>query len=193
MIRFFLCLLLFVAAALAQPATTQVVGPVYDQFGNPYSGSVNISLSTKGSSVGSNAIVSLVTKKNISNGVLSVNLAPNDTMTPSGTVYLFAFANGDQRVCTIPTSVSPVSLANPSICVEGGAPAAGATVPISWLNGGSLSPGTYCIVVGSNGQITLTQTGCPGSGSSGGGLTLSALTNSQLLSLTNSQLLSLSN
>src|SRR5262249_30094985 len=53
----------------------------------------------------------------ITRGVLLTTLIPNDTATPQYTAYLFAFGNGAEETCAIPTSATPITLAGN--CVPG--------------------------------------------------------------------------
>ena len=147
-------LLLISGPAFAQPSTTTVTGPIYTQLGQPYTGSVNIALSTPAGTSGGSPVLSVVTRKTITAGALSIALVPNDTMTPPGIVYVLTFGNGAVKTCTVPTSSSPVTV--PSICVD--------NPPVP--PGFGYANGYYCVQV-VNGVSSLTQIGCPGS--SGGG------------------------
>lgn len=130
---------LFALSALAQPATTPIQDTVYDQFARPYTGTLRITLSTPGATQNSAAVVSLVTRLTITAGVLTTALVPNDTMTPPGSYYVFAFGTGDQRNCVFPTSATPLTLA--AYCAEVAPATPLQEVLLTQLNGTGLQPG----------------------------------------------------
>lgn len=178
--------LLFVitAALMAQPSTVSVQDTVYDQFGQLYNGTVTISLSIPGASSAAHPVLSLVTRLSIRNGVLSVNLQPNDQITWDGTNYgtryQLVYGNSARKTCFFPTSATPLSLK--PYCSDG-APSA-----VVALNQDRLGNGVQCVQL-TNGVMTRSNA-CSGGG---GGLRLLTLSNSQLSSLSNSQLSSLVN
>ncbi len=164
--RLALLALLFALSVAAQPATTQITDTVYDHSGNRFTGSLTVTLSTKGGTQNGSPVLSPVTRVSITAGALSLKLVPNDTMTPAQTSYIFTFSNGDTRTCTIPTSGSPITLANH--CTEAAPANPTPSIPLAWLDVSGLSAGQYCASVSSSHVLTLTQGSCPGSGGGGG-------------------------
>jgi hypothetical protein len=125
------------------------------------------------------------------NGAFSVQLEPNDTGIPSTTSYIAKWQLDGAAPRTdywlVTTTGSTLSLAAVRINIP---PSVSLMFSLGQLTAG-VANGTYCVQV-TNGAVTLTQSGCPGS-VSGTGLSLSTLTNSQLSTLTNSQLASIGN
>jgi hypothetical protein len=116
------------------------------------------------------------------NGAFSVALWPG-TYTVAWTI---TYAPQRTETWLVPAGSSAVNLA--AVVTT--------TVQPSWLVLLSqiLAPGTaagnYCISVAANGAVTLSQAGCPGSGGTGG---LMSMTNTQLAALLDVQLLGLAN
>lgn len=182
MLKLFLFLSL-AGLSFAQPTPTPISDTLYDQFSNRYNGSLTISLSTPALTSGSAPILSVIKVIQIRNGVLSVSLIPNDTGAPGGTQYVLQFGSGAVKLCTIPTTGTPIILAGH--CTDATvAPQFGVAIPA--LPAG----GPYCLQ-GNNMALNWVSGTC--GGGSGGGLFLSSINNSQLSSLTNSQLSSLAN
>jgi hypothetical protein len=137
-----LTLALCLAACLHAATTTTITDTVRDQFNSLYNGPLTISLSVNGSTSGSTPVLSVVRTLSIKSGVLGTALVPNDTMTPAGTYYVFAFGSGESKYCTVPTSGSAVTLA--AICTNS-TPASGSTFSVA---PSQVNPGTngYCLV-----------------------------------------------
>lgn len=164
-----LCLAAFAAA---QPATTHIHDVIYDQSGNVYAGNVQISLSSPGVTSSALPIVRVV--KNVvipPTGVLDVSLIGNDTATPVGTSYTFAFGSGDRRTCTIPTTGSTITLAN--YCTETNPGTPLPSIPAAWLNVSTLPAGNYCLQV-PGGGLPPTWGICSGGGGPTDGMTWNA-------------------
>lgn len=104
-------LLVFVAACLSvlgQVQTTSIVGPVFDAFGNPYTGSFVVRAQAKTNTGW--AITGTQRTVFVTGGVIgALSLVPNDTSVPNLTSYQITFANGDSWVCIIPTSTVSIS------------------------------------------------------------------------------------
>lgn len=87
---------------------TYIVGPVFDAFGNPYTGSFTVQSQAKTDT--GYAITGTVRIVYVTGGVIqSFNLVPNDTSTPNLTSYALQYANGDRWTCIVPTVAAPVS------------------------------------------------------------------------------------
>src|SRR5690349_6380826 len=150
---------LFAVAAFAQPVTTPIRDTVYDQFGNLYNGTATIQLSVPGASTSAARVLSLVTRKTINSGLLSLNLVPNDAIivgnhsAPGGSSYVFTLGNGARYVCAFPTSATALPLKKP-YC-DTAAPSL-----YLILNPNALSGSNLCVNILSN-QLSLS-TGCGG-------------------------------
>lgn len=156
------------ASCSAQPALTPIQDTIYNQFGALYTGSLQISLSTPSLTAGGSPVLSILKTLQITNGVLNVSLVPNDTASPALTSYVFRFGNGTARTCTIPTSVTPITLAN--YCTNTPPVSPTPQFPLSWVNLSGYANGFYCVLVNS-GVGALSSSGCPGGGSSAACLT----------------------
>jgi len=100
--------LFIVTSAFAQVNTTTIVGPVYDPFGNPYSGSFTVQSQAKTNTGW--AITGTKRTVVVQGGVIQAfSLVPNDTSTPNLTSYLVTFANSDTWTCLVPTVTLPVT------------------------------------------------------------------------------------
>jgi len=94
--------------AFGQVQPTSIVGPIYDTFGNPYTGSFTVQSQTK-TNTGYAITAQPIRTVYVTAGVIGgLSLVPNDTSTPNLTSYLITFANKETWVCIIPTSSSPV-------------------------------------------------------------------------------------
>jgi len=148
----------------AQPSKTQISDVWYTQIGQPFNGSVSVVLSTPSGTSNTASILTPVFTSTIRNGIINFSLVPNDTLVPAKSVYVFSFSSGDVQYCTIPTSSTPIKLAN--VCTESKPGAATPTFPLSWVNLSGYGNNVYCIQV-TNGVGMLT-TSCPGGGGGSG-------------------------
>jgi len=99
---------LIATSAFAQVDTTTIVGPVYDPFGNPYSGSFTVQSQAKTNTGW--AITGTKRTVVVQGGAIQAfSLVPNDTSTPNLTSYLVTFANSDTWTCIVPTVTLPVT------------------------------------------------------------------------------------
>jgi hypothetical protein len=137
---------LFVASSLfAQPTLTTISDTVYNSVtGTPFNGTVivhgpNFTSPTNIPVLGINRTVT------VTNGALSVSVVPNDTGAPSGSYYLMIFSNGDKKTCTVPTSSTPLTLADAN-CIDGSPQVAiPGTVALSQLaSGGAVTGQALC-------------------------------------------------
>lgn len=93
--------------AFAQTPTT-IVGPIYDSFGNLYTGSFTVQSQVKTNTgyaiVGTSRIVYVR-----AGAIQAFQLIPNDTSTPNLSSYQVTFANNDKWICIVQTIALPVS------------------------------------------------------------------------------------
>lgn len=97
----------------------------------------------------------------ITNGAISLQLAPTDTTTPPGTQYVFRYTpqlnNGNPFItyCSIPTSATPITLSPYCSTTPGN------TVSLNQLLPGTATPGECPVLDSSRRWIP---TACPGTG-----------------------------
>ena len=102
-----LCLLA-VVALFSQPSTVTISDTVYSLSGFPFSGQVQIALSSPSAVANGATLLNLVQVVSIRNGVLLTKLVPNF----AGTSYQLTFLPGSITLsCTFPSSSSSVTLA----------------------------------------------------------------------------------
>lgn len=120
----YVSLLIFTAlAAHTQSALTQIQDTVYASSGVPFNGNVIVTWTGTAGTGPSNTSV------RISNGVLSVQLAPSTTITPAG--YYQAVYNSSDGLTTwtetwaVPPSATPVTLSQVRVTNAGGSSGGG--------------------------------------------------------------------
>ncbi len=167
--------------AIAQPNTTTISQTVYDQFGQPFTGTLKVTLSQRGATQNNAPVLNRTNSWTITNGVFqkALTLVPNDTMTPANSYYVFTFSNGNTLNCIIPTSSSPIPYTPYCTQVQPASPLQSVLPPQLNVNG--LANGSYCINVVNNVATGWVQ--CSGSGS----ISWSSLTSAQWNALTSAQ------
>ncbi len=104
---------LFILAALsAFAAKTTVVGTFVGPGGDPVNGQIFITANSGWTNVdGSTTLKNSTLRGQITNGVLSIQLEPNDVSSPSGTTYSvrYSFA-GNIEIWFVPTSGTPLTV-----------------------------------------------------------------------------------
>lgn len=136
-------ILAFMLLALpAWAARTTVTDILYNPSGTRFNGSMYLTSSTSFVASDGNLVVPSQQRIQVTNGVFTVALEPNDTSVPSGTYYVVTYQlqNGLPLVenWVVPTSPTPVSLGavrtiNP--------PTPGTSIGLSQISLGGASPG----------------------------------------------------
>lgn len=143
MMRTISAILICASAALAQPTTISVTGPMSDPFGAPYNGQVSIALVQQSAVGGAYQILSQPKSYQVVNGAFSpaLSLVPNALLTPAGTAYQFTFGNGSALYCIFPNT-SPTSIATSGVCTTQNPGSVVAPVLLSSLAQGGATTGT---------------------------------------------------
>ena len=144
--------LILVSACLGQPTYTQIADTVYTPVsGLPFNGVLQISNQVM-TGMSSATIGQWLYSLTVVNGLVSIQLVPNDTAQPVGTTYAFKYTPNRgtpwTQYCTVPTSGSPVKLG--PICSLNPPIAPLAVVNLSQLNaGGGANTNVVCLAAGS--------------------------------------------
>ena len=136
-IRLFICgmLSVFLPASLQGIPKTTIQDTLFNADGSKVQGSVTLNWNGFTASDGTTLVTNSV-KVKIVQGVLVVDLVPNENATPAGTTYkaTYLFNNGIRSVehWVVPESATPVTVSNVRI---GQLPPAGSVISISQISG----------------------------------------------------------
>ncbi len=145
-IRLFICgmLSVFLPASLQGIPKTTIQDTLFNADGSKVQGSVTLNWNGFTASDGTTLVTNSV-KVKIVQGVLVVDLVPNENATPAGTTYkaTYLFNNGIRSVehWVVPESATPVTVSNVRI---GQLPPAGSVISISQISGLTESRIIYC-------------------------------------------------